>query len=129
MSNKQCIHHFISDVPFLVDLITEIDDAMKETSPVFSGFYLFNPEYLDKSKQDRKDLSQTLINHYDHVKSDSFEGRKIRAVHVINPIYAASKVEDFMEAIEREKTNGSCCLQIPGGRWLLKAVYKCGDIV
>ena len=100
LSNKQCIHHFISDVPFLVDLITEIDDAMKETSPVFSGFYLFNPEYLDKSKQDRKDLSQTLINHYDHVKSDSFEGRKIRAVHVINPIYAASKVEDFMEAID-----------------------------
>ena len=58
LSNEQCIGQFISDVsePLLADLIAEIVDTMKETSPVLSGFDLFNPESLDKSEQDRKEL-------------------------------------------------------------------------
>ena len=49
--------------PLLV-LISEVDDAVKETSPVLSGFDLFNSECLDKPEQNKKELSQILINHY-----------------------------------------------------------------
>ena len=40
LSNEQCIDQFILDKgePLLVDLIAEIEDAMKETSSVISGF-------------------------------------------------------------------------------------------
>ena len=86
--------------PLLVDLVTEIEDAMKETSPVLSGFNLFNRECLDKSEQNRKELSQVLINHYGYVKSDSFEGRAISAVPVSNLIHGANELEDFMEAFD-----------------------------
>ena len=76
LPNEQCIEQFISDVgeSLLVDLIAEIENAMKETTPVLSGFDLFYPECLEKSEQNRKELSQILINHYGYVKKDSFEG-------------------------------------------------------
>ena len=63
--NEQCTDQFISAVgePLLV-LISEVDDAVKETSPVLSGFDLFNSECLDKPEQNKKELSQILINHY-----------------------------------------------------------------
>ena len=35
----------------MTDLIVEMEDAMKETSSVLSGFTLFNPEGLAKTKE------------------------------------------------------------------------------
>ena len=49
--------------PLITDLIVEIEDAMKETSPVLFGFDLSNPEALDKSKENRKDLLKILCDH------------------------------------------------------------------
>ena len=45
-----CINKFITQVgdPFITDLIVEMEDAMKQTSPVHSGFKLFICEALDK---------------------------------------------------------------------------------
>ena len=68
----------------VVDLTIATEDAMKETSPVLSAFDLFNPEWLDKSEQNRKELSQILINHYGYVKSDSFEGQTIHFMLPVN---------------------------------------------
>ena len=65
----------------LADLIIEIEDAMKETTLVLSGFHLFKPECFNKSEHVKK------------VKNDSFKGQTICAAPVINPIY-----EYFMEA-------------------------------
>ena len=64
---------------------------LKETSPVLSGFDLFNPECLDKSEQNRKELSHILTNQI-------LINTTITAVPVINLIHAASELEDFMEA-------------------------------
>ena len=102
LPNEQCIDQFISemDEPLLVDLVTEIEDEMKETSPALSGFDLFNPECLDKSGKIRKELSQILINHHSYVKSDSFEDQAVSAVPVINLIHAANELQDFMEAYD-----------------------------
>ena len=36
---------------------------MKEASSVLSGFNNFNPESLDKSEQNRKELSQILLDY------------------------------------------------------------------
>ena len=52
---------------------------------------------LGKSEQNRKGLSEILINHHGYVKSDSLEYRALSAVPVINPIHASSELEDFME--------------------------------
>ena len=84
----------------LADLTAEIEGTMKETLPVLSDFDLLNPECLDKSEQNRKGLSEILINHYSYVKSDSLEDRALSAVPVINPIHAFSELEDFMEAFD-----------------------------
>ena len=66
LPNDQCINKFIAQVgdPLITDLIVEIEDVMKETSPVLSGFDLFNPEALDKSKENRKDLLKILCDHF-----------------------------------------------------------------
>ena len=45
LPNDLCINKFIAQVgdPLITDLIVEIEDAMKETSPALSSFDLFNP--------------------------------------------------------------------------------------
>ena len=74
----QTIIRFITEVgePLVKDLIIEIEDAMKETSPVLSGFDLFNPDAVDKSKENRMDLLKTLCDHYRTSINDSYEGQK-----------------------------------------------------
>ena len=98
----QTIIRFITEVgePFVKDLIIEIEDAMKETSPVLSGFDLFNPDAVDKSKQNRMDLLKTLCDHYGTSINDSYEGQTTTAAPVINPVHAKSEFEDFMEAFD-----------------------------
>ena len=51
--NDSCISKFIAQVrgPLKTNLIVEIEDAMKEISPVLFSFDLFNTEALDKSKE------------------------------------------------------------------------------
>ena len=56
LSNEQCNRPVHCDGPLLADLNAEIEDTMEETSPVLSGFDLFNAECLDKSEQNRKEL-------------------------------------------------------------------------
>ena len=73
---------------------------MKETSPVLSSFDLFNPEALDKPKENRKDLLKTLCDHYGISVNDSYEGQVTTAIPVLNPVHAASEFEDFMEAFD-----------------------------
>ena len=74
----QTIIRFITEVgePLVKDLIIEIEDAMKETSPVLSGFDLFNPDAVDKSKENRMDLLKTLCDHCRTSINDSYEGQK-----------------------------------------------------
>ena len=93
----QTIIRFITEVgePLVKDLIIEIEDAMKETSPVLSGFDMFNPDVVDKSKENRMDLLKTLCDHYGTSINDSYEGQT-----TINPAHAKSKFEDFMEAFD-----------------------------
>ena len=95
----QTIIRFITEVgkPLVKDLIIEIEDAMKETSPVLSGFDLFNPDAVDKSKENRMDLLKTLCDHYGTSINDSYEGQTT-AAPVINPVHAKSEFEDFMDA-------------------------------
>ena len=78
----------------------EIKDAMKETSPVLSSFDLFNPEAVDKSRENLTDLLKTLCDHYDTSINDSYEGQTTTAAPVINPVHATSKFEDFMKAFD-----------------------------
>ena len=59
----------------ITDLNVDIEDAMKETSPVLSGFDLFNPEALDKLKENQKDLLETLCDHYGISINHSYEGQ------------------------------------------------------
>ena len=98
----QTIIRFITEVgePLVKDLIIEIEDAMKETSPVLSGFDLFNPDAVDKSKENRMDLLKTLCDHYGTSINDSYEGQTTTAAPVINPVHAKSEFEDFMEAFD-----------------------------
>ena len=66
LPNDHCVNKFIAQVgdSLMADLIVEIENAMKETSPLLSRFDLFNPEPLDKSKENQKDLLKTLCGHY-----------------------------------------------------------------
>ena len=73
---------------------------MKETSPVLSGFDLFFPDAVDKSKENLMDLLKTLCDHYGTSINDSYEGQTTTATPVINPVNAKSKFEDFMEAFD-----------------------------
>ena len=102
LPNDQCINKFIAQVgyPLITDLIVEIEDAMKETSPVLSGFDLFNPETLDKSRENRKDLLKTLCDHDGISVNDSYEGQVTTAIPALNPVHAASELEDFIEAFD-----------------------------
>ena len=70
---------------------------MKETTPVLSGFDLFNPDAVDKSKENRMDLLKTLCDHYGTSINDSYEGQTT-AAPVINPVHTKSEFEDFMDA-------------------------------
>ena len=107
----------------------EIKDAMKETSPVLSSFDLFNPEAVDKSKENLTDLLKTLCDHYDTSINDSYEGQTTTAAPVINPVHATSKFEDFMEAFDHalsflnEKLKKSA-KQLVGKIMILKHISK-----
>ena len=98
----QTIIRLITEVgePLVKDLIIEIEDVMKETSPVLSGFDLFNPDAVDKSKENRMDLLKTLWDNYGTSINDSYEGQATTATTVINPVHAKSEFEDFMEAFD-----------------------------
>ena len=54
-------------------LIDKITGAMEETSPVLSGFDLFNPDCFDKSTETHKEHFEVLINHYGTSTTDDFE--------------------------------------------------------
>ena len=102
LPNDQCINKFTAQVgdPLMTDLIVETEDAMKETSPVLSGFDLFNSEALDKSKENLKDLSKTLCAHYGISVNDSYEGQVTTAIPLLNPVHVASELKDFMAAFD-----------------------------
>ena len=78
----------------------EIEDAMKETSPVLSGFDLFNPEAVDESKENQIDLLKTFCDYYGTSINDSYEGQTTTAAPIINSVHATSEFEDFMEAFD-----------------------------
>ena len=96
------INRFITELgePLLKDLIVEIEDPMKETSPVLSGFDLFNPDAVDKSKENPNDLLKTFCDHYGKSINDSYKGQTTMAASIINPVHATSEFEDFMEAFD-----------------------------
>ena len=98
----QSTNQFITEggEPLVKDLIMEIEDVMKETSPVLSGFDLFNPEAVDKSKENRNDLLKTLCDHYSMSINDSYEGQTTTTAPVINPVHPTGEFEDFMEAFD-----------------------------
>ena len=66
--------------PLITDLIVEMENAMKETSPALSSFNLFNPEALDKLKENWKGLLKTLCHHYGLSINDSYEGQVTTAI-------------------------------------------------
>ena len=78
----------------------EIEDAMKETSPVLSGFDLFNPEAVDESKENQIDLLKTFCDYYGTSINDSYKGQATTAAPIINSVHATSEFEDFMEAFD-----------------------------
>ena len=66
--------------PLITDLIVEMENAMKETSPALSSFNLFNPEALDKLKENWKGLLKTLCHHYGLSINNSYEGQVTTAI-------------------------------------------------
>ena len=73
---------------------------MKETSPVLSGFDLFNPDAVNKSRENHMDLLKTLCDHYGTSINNSYKGQTTTATPVINSVHAKSEFEDFMEAFD-----------------------------
>ena len=96
--HDQCINKFIAQVgdPLITDLTVEIEDAMKETSPNLSGFNLFNPKPLDKSKE----MRNNLFFHYGISVNNSFEGQVTTAIPEVNPVHASSELQDFKNAFD-----------------------------
>ena len=98
----QTIIRFITEVgeSLVNNQIIEIEDAMKETATVLSGFDLFNPDTVDKSKENHMDLLKTLCDHYGTSVNGSYKGQTITAAPAINPVHAKNEFEDFMEAFD-----------------------------
>ena len=98
----QTIIRFITEggEPLVNNQIIEIEDAMKETATVLSGFDLFNPDTVDKSKENHMDLLKTLRDHYGTSFNDSYEGQTTTAAPAINPVHAKNEFEDFTEAFD-----------------------------
>ena len=86
--------------PLVNDLMTEIEKAMEETSPVLSVFDLFNPESLDKSHATRKQYAVTLCEHYGRPLTDSFHGQSNVALPIINEVEALSELDGFAETFD-----------------------------
>ena len=96
------ISHFLSTIgkPLVNDLMTEIEKAMDETSPVLSAFDLFNAESLDKSFATRKQHVTTLCQHYGHQITDSFNGQSNVAFPIINEVETLSELDGFVETFD-----------------------------
>ena len=86
--------------PLITNLIVEIENAMKETASVLSSFDLFNPETLDKLKENQKDLLKTLCDHYGFSINHIYEREVTTAIHMVNSVHAASNLQDFMEVFD-----------------------------
>ena len=63
--------------------ITEVNDAMQETSPVLSAFDHFNPDAVFKHDKSRKEFFNTLNDHYGQPKTDRFENDTVTGIPII----------------------------------------------
>ena len=96
------IAKFVTNIgkPLVADLVLEINDAMKETSPVLTAFDLFNPDSLDKSLETRKEYLKTFCNHYGEPRTDDFEHHENTVLPVVNSLDALAELEGFIESMD-----------------------------
>ena len=106
MNVNDQIMHFVTNVgePLINDLMTEIEIAMEETSPVLwdrSAFSVFNPDCLDKSTASRRSKVDVLVRHYGQPITDKHAGHTTTADPIINGSAAEAEAEsDFFESFD-----------------------------
>ena len=99
---KERIDKFVTQLgqPLTNDLIDEITGAMEETSPVLSGFDLFNPDCFDKSTETRQEHFEVLVNHYGTSTTDDFENDVTKMLPLSNYDSALTEYDGFMESFD-----------------------------
>ena len=89
----------------ITDLITEIMNAMEETSPMLSTFDLSNPDAIYKDNDIHNAFLKTMIDHYKQPITDRYENHTTRAIPVINTPQTKVEFEEFMEELDGAVTS------------------------
>ena len=99
---KERIDKFVTQLgqPLTDDLIDKITGAVEETSPVLSGFDLFNQDCFDKSTETRQEHFEVLVNHYGTSTTDDFENDVTKTLPLINADSALTEYDGFMESFD-----------------------------
>ena len=91
------VNVFITDtaVPFMTDLIREVEIALEGASPVLPAFDLFNPMAHDQSQAHRLNQLSVLLDHYGNAKSDEFLGQTTTSPALVSSLEAQSEALGF----------------------------------
>ena len=91
---KERIDKFVTQLgqPLTDYLIDKITGAMEETSPVLSGFDLFNPDT-------HQEHFEVLVKHYGTSTTDDFKN-VAKTLPLINTDSALSEYDSFMESFD-----------------------------